>query len=291
MTKINDVYGMAEAMPVQNRSKSEFFRSLYSRSAMVFSCCHSEPATAAKSLLPPQTFPLAVFFNCPGLQMGWMNRIMKPEELAEQRARMVEEQLRGRGIRDERVLAAMGKVPREAFVAPEFTHEAYADGPLPIGHGQTVSQPYMVAAMVEALEVQPSDRVLEVGTGTGYEAAILGEVAAEVWTIERHAELADRARQILPALGYGNVHVVCGDGSLGLPHHAPFDKIVVAAGAPQAPPSLIAQLAEGGILAVPVGNRAEQQLLVERKIGGQMLSSRHVLCCFVPLVGEEGWQA
>jgi len=203
---------------------------------------------------------------------------------------MVERQLRERGIRDERVLAAMGKVPRENFVAPEFAREAYADGPLPIGAGQTVSQPYMVAAMVEALDVQPTDRVLEVGTGTGYEAAVLGELAAEVWTIERHAELADKARAILAELGYRNVHVICGDGSLGLPEQAPFDKILVAAGAPHAPPSLIAQLAEGGRLAVPVGNRVEQQLQVVRKIGGEIMTTSHVLCCFVPLVGAEGWE-
>jgi len=213
-----------------------------------------------------------------------------PEHLAAQRARMVERQLRERGIRDERVLAAMGKVPRENFVAPEFAREAYADGPLPIGAGQTVSQPYMVAAMVEALDVQLTDRVLEVGTGTGYEAAVLGELAAEVWTIERHAELADKARAILAELGYRNVHVICGDGSLGLPEHAPFDKILVAAGAPHAPPSLIAQLAEGGRLAVPVGNRVEQQLQVVRKIGGEIMTTSHVLCCFVPLVGAEGWE-
>jgi len=203
---------------------------------------------------------------------------------------MVEDQLRGRGIADERVLTAMGKVPRESFIAPEYARDAYADGPLPIGEGQTVSQPYMVAAMVEALEVRSSDQVLEVGTGTGYEAAVLAELAAEVWTIERHAELADKARQILAELGYGNVQVICGDGSLGLPEQAPFDKIVVAAGAPQAPPSLIAQLAEGGIMAVPVGNRVDQQLQVARKINGEMVTSRHVLCCFVPLVGAEGWE-
>jgi len=213
-----------------------------------------------------------------------------PEHLAAQRARMVERQLRERGIRDERVLAAMGKVPRENFVAPEFAREAYADGPLPIGAGQTVSQPYMVAAMVEALDVQLTDRVLEVGTGTGYEAAVLGELAAEVWTVERHAELADKARAIMAELGYRNVHVICGDGSLGLPEQAPFDKILVAAGAPHAPPSLIAQLAEGGRLAVPVGNRVEQQLQVVRKIGGEIMTTSHVLCCFVPLVGAEGWE-
>ena len=203
---------------------------------------------------------------------------------------MVSEQLRGRGIRDERLLAAMGKVPRERFIAPEYAREAYADSPLPIGEGQTVSQPYMVAAMVEALEVHSSDRVLEVGTGTGYEAAVLADLAAEVWTIERHAQLADQARQILLQLGYENVHVICGDGSLGLPEQAPFDKIVVAAGAPQAPPSLLAQLADGGTLVVPVGNRVDQQLQVMRKVAGEIITTRHVLCCFVPLVGAEGWE-
>ena len=203
---------------------------------------------------------------------------------------MTQVQLRERGIRDERVLAAMAEVARERFVEPEFIHQAYADGPLPIGEGQTVSQPYMVAAMVEALEVQPSDHVLEVGAGTGYQAAVLGELAAEVWTIERHAELAAKARQTLEEMGYRNVHVVCGDGSLGLPEHAPFDKIVVAAGAPHLPPSLVAQLAEGGTIAVPVGNRVQQQLLVARKTGESMVSSSRVLCCFVPLVGAEGWE-
>jgi protein-L-isoaspartate(D-aspartate) O-methyltransferase len=222
--------------------------------------------------------------------MSWINQTVAAEELAERRARMVEEQLRGRGIRGERVLAAMGKVLRERFVALEYAREAYADGPLPIGEGQTVSQPYMVAAMVEALEVQPSDRVLEVGTGTGYEAAVLAELAAEVWTIERHGLLAEKASQVLLKLGYKNVHVVCDDGSLGLPEQAQFDKIVVAAGAPQAPPSLIAQLAEGGTMVVPVGNRVQQQLQVARKIGGHMVTSRQVLCCFVPLVGAEGWE-
>lgn len=217
------------------------------------------------------------------------NQAINPEHLAAQRARMVEVQLRQRGIRDERVLAAMAKVPRESFIAPEFAREAYADGPIPIGAGQTVSQPYMVAAMVEALEIQPSDRVLEVGTGTGYEAAVLGELAAEVWTIERHAELADKARHILLEMHYPSVHVICGDGSLGLSQHAPFDKILVAAGAPHAPPSLIAQLAEGGRLAVPVGNRVEQQLQIVRKTGGDIVTSSHVLCCFVPLIGSEGW--
>ena len=219
----------------------------------------------------------------------WNESSAHQQMMARRRASMVEEQLRLRGIHDERLLLAMGKVPREKFIAPEYRSEAYGDGPLPIGAGQTISQPLMVATMIEALRVQPSDRVLEVGTGTGYEAAILGELAAEVWTVERHADLANKARLVLQELGYHNVHVVEGDGSLGLPQQAPFDKILVAAGAPQAPPSLVEQLAEGGAMAVPVGNRVEQELQVIRRTGGAIVTSRHVLCCFVPLLGAEGW--
>ena len=207
-----------------------------------------------------------------------------------QRARMVEEQLRARGIRDPRLLAAMGKVAREEFIASEDLGNAYDDHPLPIGAGQTVSQPYIVAAMVEALEVHPTDRVLEVGTGTGYEAAILGELAADVWTIERHEELATKAREILARLGYTNLHVVVGDGSLGLLQHAPFDKILVAAAAPKIPQSLVAQLADGGRLVVPVGNRFEQQVQLVRKVRGEVSVTLHDPCRFVPLVGEEGWE-
>jgi protein-L-isoaspartate(D-aspartate) O-methyltransferase len=212
------------------------------------------------------------------------------EELPARRARMVEVQLRERGIRDERVLAAMNKVQREEFVAPELRAEAYADKPLPIGAGQTISQPFMVATMLEALELRPGDRVLEVGTGTGYQAALLGELAGEVWTIERHADLAETARQILQRLGYGKVFVMQGDGSLGLPQHAPFDKILVAAGAPQVPQALVAQLANGGILAVPVGNRAEQLLHVVGKTDEGIVTSAKVACSFVPLVGTGGWE-
>jgi protein-L-isoaspartate(D-aspartate) O-methyltransferase len=212
------------------------------------------------------------------------------ESPAQKRARMVEEQLRARGIRDERVLAAMARVPREAFIASEDAANAYGDFPLPIGAGQTISQPYIVAAMVEALELHPEDRVLEVGTGTGYEAAILGELAAKVWTIERHAELAGKARETLQRLGYANVHVVHGDGSLGLPEHAPFNKILVAAAAPRVPEALLSQLADGGRLAVPVGTRWEQQVEVIRKLGDQISVTEHDLCRFVPLVGEQGWE-
>jgi len=213
-----------------------------------------------------------------------------PEDFARQRARMVEEQLRNRGIRDERVLAAMARVPREPFVDPHYQQQAYDDNPLPIGEGQTISQPFMVATMVEALQVEPSNRVLEVGGGTGYGAAILAELAAEVWTVERIAVLANRARDILQRLGYSTVHVVCADGSLGLPERAPFDRILVAASAPQAPPSLIDQLAIGGRLVVPVGNRIEQQLQVIRKTEEGVVASPYVLCSFVPLLGVEGWR-
>jgi protein-L-isoaspartate(D-aspartate) O-methyltransferase len=214
-----------------------------------------------------------------------------PGASQEQRARMVEEQLRSRGIHDERLLAAMGKVPREKFVAGEDFTDAYGDHPLSIGAGQTVSQPYIVAAMVQALMLVPEDRVLEVGTGTGYEAAILAELADEVWTIERHEELADKAREILSELGYANIHVIHGDGSLGLPQHAPFNKILVAAAAPQIPESLLAQLADGGILVLPVGDRFEQRVHIVHKAAGAITITTHDLCRFVPLVGAEGWEA
>ena len=212
------------------------------------------------------------------------------ESLPQKRARMVDDQLRARGIRDEGILAAMNKVPREEFMAAEDAANAYGDYPVPIGAGQTISQPYIVAAMVEALELRPRDRVLEVGTGTGYQAAILGELAAEVWTIERQAELADKAREILQRLGYTKVHVVTGDGSLGLPEQAPFDKILVAAAAPRIPETLVAQLADGGRLVVPVGTRLEQQVLVVRKMGEQTIVTGRDACRFVPLVGEQGWE-
>ena len=202
---------------------------------------------------------------------------------------MVDEQLRGRGIRDQRVLSAMAKVPREAFIAAEDAPNAYGDFPLPIGAGQTISQPYIVAAMLEKLDLAPADRVLEVGTGTGYEASILAELTAEVWTIERQAELAERARLILQNLGYDNVRVVHGDGSRGLPEQAPFDRILVAAAAPELPAALVGELADSGKMVIPVGNRHEQQLQVIRKLGDQISVAVEDLCRFVPLVGEQGW--
>jgi protein-L-isoaspartate(D-aspartate) O-methyltransferase len=213
------------------------------------------------------------------------------DPFAKDRARMVEDQLRGRGIRDERVLSAMAKVSREAFVAVEDAANAYGDFPLPIGAGQTVSQPFIVAAMLEKLELRPEDRLLEVGTGTGYEAAILGELAAEIWTMERQLELAEKARGILQRLGYTNVHVVQGDGSCGLPEQAPFDKILVAAGAPCIPQALTEQLADGGRMILPVGTRSEQQLQLVCKLGNELVITSQDLCRFVPLVGEQGWDS
>jgi protein-L-isoaspartate(D-aspartate) O-methyltransferase len=204
---------------------------------------------------------------------------------------MVEEQLRARGIRDQRVLSAMAKLPREAFVAAEDSANAYGDFPLPIGAGQTISQPYIVAAMLEKLDLRPEHRALEVGTGTGYEAAILGELVAEVWTIERQPELADQALRNLQQLGYESVHVVQGDGTRGLPEHAPFDRILVAAAAPRIPPALLEQLADGGKLILPVGTRSEQQLQLVRKVGNEVAITSEDLCRFVPLVGEHGWEA
>lgn len=202
---------------------------------------------------------------------------------------MVELQLRRRGIRDERVLAALGRVPRELFVPPAERAAAYSDNALPIGHGQTISQPYMVARICEDLRLDGDERVLDVGAGSGYQAAVLAELAAEVVAVERIPELAEQARANLAAAGYGRVEVVVGDGTLGVPGRAPFDAIAVAAAAPEPPPALYEQLAEGGRLVVPVGGRWEQQLLVVEKQAGGRQVRRSVSCRFVPLVGERGF--
>jgi protein-L-isoaspartate(D-aspartate) O-methyltransferase len=202
---------------------------------------------------------------------------------------MVEEQLRARGIGDERVLAAMARVPRELFVPERLRDRAYDDAALPIGGGQTISQPYMVARICEVLALRGGERVLDVGTGSGYQAAVLAELAAEVHTIERLASLADQARDALGRAGYAHVHVHVGDGSLGLPEAAPFAAIAVAAAAPDVPASLYAQLVPGGRLAIPVGGRGGQELqLVVRSPEGPAVL-RSVSCRFVPLVGAEGF--
>jgi len=212
------------------------------------------------------------------------------ENLAEQRRAMVEEQLRERGVGSPRVLEAMLAVPRHLFVPAECIAGAYADQPLPIGEGQTISQPYMVAVMTEALELTDDERVLEIGTGSGYQAAVLSLLAREVYTIESHASLSLAARQRLAQLGYKNVHVHTGDGTLGLPELAPFDGIVVTAAAPRVPPPLVEQLAEGGRLVIPVGQSDQQELLQVRKTGDRTISRVLHYCRFVPLVGRYGWQ-
>jgi protein-L-isoaspartate(D-aspartate) O-methyltransferase len=205
------------------------------------------------------------------------------------RRQMVERQLARRGISDERVLAAMGRVPREAFVPADLAEFAYDDNPLPIAEGQTISQPYVVALMAEAARIKPGARVLEVGAGSGYAAAVLGELAADVVTIERHGALADGARAALSRLGYSNVEVIEGDGSRGMPERAPFDAILVAAGAPTAPESLKRQLTEGGRLVIPVSVNSHQDLRVFIKKGDSYAEEDLGPVRFVPLVGEEGW--
>src|SRR5436190_8935176 len=205
------------------------------------------------------------------------------------RRQMVERQLRRRDIEDERVLEAMGRVPRELFVPEGERRRAYSDAALPIGHGQTISQPYMVARIVEALSLQPGERVLDVGTGSGYQATVLAELGADVVTIERIPELAEQARTNLAAAGYERVEVAVGDGTLGLAQRAPFDGIAVAAAAPGFPQTLYEQLRPGGRLVVPVGGTRAQrlELIVRSPEGPAVIHS--VPCRFVPLVGEEGF--
>lgn len=204
---------------------------------------------------------------------------------------MVEQQLVRRGIGDRRVLEAFLKVPRHLFVQPAIQHRAYDDNPLPIGQGQTISQPLMVALMTQALRLSGPERVLEIGTGSGYQAAILAELAAQVFTVERIETLARQARQVLDDLRYANIAVKIGDGTLGWAEHAPYDRIIVTAGAPRVPKAYWGQLAEGGIMAIPVGDSYAQSLQVIEKKEGREVRSDHGLCTFVPLLGKEGWSA
>jgi protein-L-isoaspartate(D-aspartate) O-methyltransferase len=210
--------------------------------------------------------------------------------MAGARARMVDTQLRARHIRDERVLAAMNAVPREAFVPERQRESAYGDGPLPIGAGQTISQPYIVARMTELLRMAPGERVLEIGTGSGYQAAVLAELGCRVTGIEREPELAAAARERLARLGYADRVVVrLGDGSLGAPEGAPWDGIVVAAAAPAIPVALREQLGEGRRMVIPIGSRREQELIVVERHGNDWIERSDGPCVFVPLVGEGGW--
>lgn len=216
--------------------------------------------------------------------------MLESKEFGSQRAEMIEKQLRRRGIQDASVLTAMTAVPRHEFVPQEFRSQAYEDVPLPIGGGQTISQPYIVAAMTAALRLESGERVLEIGTGCGYQAAVLSRLVKEVFTIERRPELASAASAKLAQLGCENAHVHCGDGTFGLAEFAPFDAILVAAAAPAVPKPLLAQLAEGGRMILPIGDTEHQELqLIEKR--GETFSTRMLEGCrFVPLVGYYGWQ-
>ncbi|HBY57966.1 MAG TPA: protein-L-isoaspartate O-methyltransferase [Candidatus Atribacteria bacterium] len=206
------------------------------------------------------------------------------------REEMIKYQIKGRGIKDERVLWAMSIVPREKFVLKENEEEAYMDSPLPIGMGQTISQPYMVALMTECLSLKGPERVLEVGTGSGYQAAILSKLAKEVYTIERFKILAERAERIFKKLGIKNIKVVVGDGTNGLKEYSPYDGIIVTAGAPEIPKTLVDQLKENGRIVIPVGNSFSQDLLQGIKVKGKLKIRNFGGCVFVPLVGKYGWQ-
>jgi protein-L-isoaspartate(D-aspartate) O-methyltransferase len=210
-------------------------------------------------------------------------------ETAGQRSRMVAEQLERRGVRAAVVLEAMRRVPRHLFVGPGQRSAAYDDRALPIGEGQTISQPYMVAVMTAALQLRPGARVLEIGTGSGYQAAVLAEIAGDVITVERRPAIAEAARARLAALGYRNIRVFVSDGSLGYAARAPYDGILVTAGAPRVPPSLQAQLTDGARLVVPVGSALQQDLVVVTRQNAAFNRTTLDACVFVPLVGGEGW--
>lgn len=210
------------------------------------------------------------------------------DDLIEARQRMVATQLRGRGISDERVLEAMSGVPRHRFV-PSGGRFAYDDSPQPIGEGQTISQPYMVAVMTEALGLTGDEKVLEIGAGSGYQAAVLAELCRQVYSIERIPGLAERAKRVLAELGYHNVEVVVGDGTRGVPEHAPYDGIIVTAATPSLPPPWAEQLAEGGRIVAPVGDRWSQTLIIATKEHGHLKQHSGCGCVFVPLIGEYGF--
>jgi protein-L-isoaspartate(D-aspartate) O-methyltransferase len=219
--------------------------------------------------------------------------MMPKADLARARADMVEHQIARRGVRDKRVLKAMARIPREAFVLPGWEDEAYEDQPLPIAERQTISQPYIVAYMIEAAGLRPGDRALEIGTGSGYAAAVMAAIAARVYTIDRHPGLAETARRRLQELGFDNIEVRVGDGTLGWPEAQPFDAIIVTAGGPKVPGDLREQLAIGGRLVIPVGESLHRQRLVSVVREGPADYREEDLAdvAFVPLIGEAGWNA
>jgi protein-L-isoaspartate(D-aspartate) O-methyltransferase len=215
---------------------------------------------------------------------------MPEDTFAAARKYMVDSQLITRGILDPRVLAAMGKVPRHRFIPPSLWDQAYNDYPLPIGEDQTISQPYIVALMTEMLELKGTEKVLEIGTGSGYQAAILAELAAQVYSIDRMASLSAQAQKVLDSMGYKNIHLKVGDGTLGWPEECPFDGILVTAGSPQVPRPLTEQLALNGRLVIPVGDRFSQTLTLVRKTKEGLKYEYHGGCRFVRLIGQHGWQ-
>lgn len=212
------------------------------------------------------------------------------EDFKKLRNLMVETQLIARGIKDKNLLNAMRKVPRHFFLPPSLWHDAYTDMAIPIGDGQTMSQPYMVAIMTELLELSGDEKVLEIGTGSGYQAAILAELAKEVYTVERIESLAEEAMKQLTDQGYLNIHVVVDDGTRGLKDKSPFDRIIVTAATPKIPEPLARQLKDEGIIVAPVGERLSQILIKGRKKKGFLVEQYHTPCIFVPLVGEYGWK-
>ncbi len=210
-------------------------------------------------------------------------------DFASARAQMVKRQLVARGIIDTRVLAAMQEVERHLFVEKRLQSEAYSDNPLPIGEDQTISQPYMVAVMTEALDLDGDERVLEIGTGSGYQAGILSRLCKWVYTVERLSPLSEQARTVLRSCGYDNISFLVADGTRGWPAQAPFDGIIVTAGSPRIPDTLVEQLADGGLLVIPVGDRFSQTLKKVRKAGQKTYVESHTGCRFVDLIGEYGW--
>lgn len=206
------------------------------------------------------------------------------------RERMVVKQLIARGIKNEMVLAAMRKVPRHLFIPNESLENAYGDYPMTIGYGQTISQPYMVAAMTEHLTLKGEDRVLEVGTGSGYQSAVLAEIAKEVFSIERLSILAENARRLLEELRYKNIHIRSGDGTMGWSEFAPYDAIIVTAGTPAVPQLLVEQVKEGGRMVIPIGGSFSQMLTLVKRCEGEVTQLELFGCAFVPLIGKYGWQ-
>jgi len=216
--------------------------------------------------------------------------VIEVNEWKHERERMIKEQIVARGVEDIRVIQAMKKVPRHLFIENTYYHQAYNDYPLPIGQNQTISQPYMVASMTELLELKGDERVLEIGTGSGYQTAILALLCSKVYSVERISELTRKARLTLKQLGFSNINLIVRDGTLGWPEFAPYNGIIVTAGAPEIPNALIEQLANNGRMVIPVGNEASQTLNFVEKHKGRIYRKEFFGCAFVPLVGKGGWK-